>query len=216
VGSASEPISSVESGIRFADASDDKEDATIPGSDYPTTQESSKYQSVLPWDNGGRAGFEFFLIAASSIGVATSIIGLMVGLAMEECEPFHVLSGSLSTMTLGAVLLVFPRGRNAVIGTVIGSAFIGVALILLRCPQATDGLSVLAPCTNKVVKGPAEKYPFWNFVQGIRVVIGESCSRWVNIVVVSGGVVCAFARFLYQGSSTPDKSSIVISHEHWC
>ena len=48
------------------------------------------------------------------------------------------------------------------------------------------------------------------------VVISDSHSHWMEIVLVSGGVVCAFAGFLYPSSSTPDESRNAISREYWC
>jgi hypothetical protein len=144
------------------------------------------------------------------------VIGVMVGLTIEGYEPFLAVSSSFSTMILGAVPLVYARGRSSAISTVICSAVILVALILLRSPQETDCYSVWAPFTNEGGKSPAEKYPFWNFVQGMHGVIGDSYSCWFKIVLVSGGVVCAFVGFLRRSISTSDESRNVISDEYWC
>ncbi len=126
-------------------------------------------------------------------------------------------------MILGSVPLVYACGRNAAIGTVICSAVILVVLILLCCHQETDGFSVRAPNTNeggKGPKGPAEKYPFWNFVQNMWVVIDDSYARhgWMKTVLIGGGVICAFlARLLSRSSSSnPHELRIVISHDYLC
>ncbi len=127
VGSALEMTSSDESEIRFADASDDKEDSTIPGSDFPTAQaltQPSSSRSELQLDNGSRVWLGVFV-------VIISVLGLMTGLTIEGCEPFPAISGWLSTMVLGAVPLVYTRGRNAAISTLICSADMLVLFIFV-------------------------------------------------------------------------------------
>jgi hypothetical protein len=105
----------------------------------------------------------------------------MAGLTIAGGEPFPIsaLSGSLSTMFIGAVPLVYAQGRNAAIGTVICSAVILVVLILLCCPQETDGFSVRAMKGEKVLKVLPR-----NILSGIVCRTGRSSKSSVTVTPV--------------------------------
>ena len=152
-GSASETTSSDEAEIRFADA----DDPAIPGSDYravdqpgsgPSAQESQESSSLASAAVPPKKS-EFH---RAVLGVFALLVGVlaaaMAWLAGDRCESFHALchalTGRSSALILGAIPLVYARGRNA-IGTVICSAFVLVVFIIVLFPQGAHGIDIQIP-----------------------------------------------------------------------
>ena len=92
-----------------------------------------------------RASFGFLVALLGFLVVLFGVIAVLSGLAIAGCEPFHALSGRLSTLILGAVPLVYARGRNAAIGTVLCSALMLVVFIVVCFPQGANGIDIQIP-----------------------------------------------------------------------
>jgi hypothetical protein len=110
----------------------------------------------LPLNSGRPAGFGFF------IAVLGVILSVMVGLAVEGCEPFHAFSRWFSIMTLGAVPLVYTCGQNAAISTVVCSAVMLVLFIVVCFPHGANGIDIQIPgqpC-SLLFAPPQQRYDF--------------------------------------------------------
>ena len=97
------------------------------------------------------------LVVLSSVFLA--IFGVSTGLAMAGFEFFSIQS-QLLALVRGAALLVYARGRNATIESVVFSAVLMVAIILVCYPQGATGIDIQIPGRSRSLLFEPQQYYF--------------------------------------------------------
>ena len=93
------------------------------------------------------------------VALIIAVFGVLAGLAVAGFEIFFI-PGQLSGLVLGAAPLVYARGRNAAIGTVVFFAVMHVAMILVYYPQGATDIDVQLPGGPSLLLFEPQQYDF--------------------------------------------------------